>query len=117
MQTVWEAVCALPKSPSDKPLEMNFEKPKWVTGKHIASNDDGREIPREKMWFQRNIDNMLRYGYTGWQWAVAAGTYRLGTVPHLEALIDKMDEKLAGIKEKYTKEIYDFFYKSKMIIL
>ena len=94
VQTVWEAVCALPKSPSDKPLEMNFEKPKWVTGKHIASNDDGREIPREKMWFQRNIDNMLRYGYTGWQWAVAAGTYRLGTVPHLEALIDKMDEKL-----------------------
>lgn len=29
----------------------------------------------------------------------------------------KMDEKLAGIKEKYSKEIYKFFYKSKMIIL
>jgi hypothetical protein len=29
----------------------------------------------------------------------------------------KMDEKLAGIKEKYSKEIYNFFYKSKMIIL
>jgi len=29
----------------------------------------------------------------------------------------KMDEKIAGIKEKYAKEIYDFFYKSKMIIL
>jgi len=29
----------------------------------------------------------------------------------------KMDEKLAGIKEKYTKDIYDFFCKSKMIIL
>jgi len=23
----------------------------------------------------------------------------------------KMDEKIAGIKEKYAKEIYDFFYK------
>ena len=29
----------------------------------------------------------------------------------------KMDEKMAGIKEKYSKEIYNFFYKSKMIIL
>ena len=29
----------------------------------------------------------------------------------------KMDEKLAGIKEKFSKEIYNFFYKSKMIIL
>jgi len=29
----------------------------------------------------------------------------------------KMDEKLAGIKEKYSNEIYNFFYKSKMIIL
>jgi hypothetical protein len=29
----------------------------------------------------------------------------------------KMDEKLAGIKEKFPKEIYNFFYKSKMIIL
>jgi hypothetical protein len=29
----------------------------------------------------------------------------------------KMDEKLAGIKEKYSKDIYSFFYKSKMIIL
>jgi hypothetical protein len=29
----------------------------------------------------------------------------------------KMDEKLAGIKEKYSNEIYKFFYKSKMIIL
>ena len=29
----------------------------------------------------------------------------------------KMDEKLAGIKEKFSKEIYTFFYKSKMIIL
>ena len=29
----------------------------------------------------------------------------------------KMDEKLAGIKEKYSKDIYNFFYKSKMIIL
>ena len=28
-----------------------------------------------------------------------------------------MDEKLAGIKEKFSKEIYTFFYKSKMIIL
>jgi hypothetical protein len=29
----------------------------------------------------------------------------------------KMDEKLASIKENYSKEIYKFFYKSKMIIL
>jgi len=29
----------------------------------------------------------------------------------------KMDEKLSGIKEKYSNEIYKFFYKSKMIIL
>jgi len=29
----------------------------------------------------------------------------------------KMDEKLEGIKEKYSKDIYNFFYKSKMIIL
>jgi len=29
----------------------------------------------------------------------------------------KMDEKLAGIKEKYSNNIYNFFYKSKMIIL
>jgi hypothetical protein len=99
VEAVWNAVCAIPKAERDKPLEMDFEKPKWVTGKHLASNDDGHEIPREKMWFQRKLDAMLRYGYTGWQWAVAAGTYRLGAVPQLEVLVDKMDQML-GLKHK-----------------
>ena len=30
----------------------------------------------------------------GWQWAVSAGTYRLGAIPDLEALVDAMDAKL-----------------------
>jgi hypothetical protein len=29
----------------------------------------------------------------------------------------KMDEQLAGIKDKFSKEIYVFFYKAKMIVL
>jgi hypothetical protein len=32
--------------------------------------------------------------YTGWQWAVAKGTYRLGAVPALQALVDALDAKL-----------------------
>ena len=40
------------------------------------------------------MTRFLKYGYTGWQWKVSAGTYLLSTVPKLEQLVNKMNEKM-----------------------
>ena len=90
----WAALCARPDCYAGTPLTLDFENPRWVTGASSELNYRGRDIPRDKMWLQRNMATMLRYGYTGWQWAVSAGTYRLGSIPELEALIDTADDKL-----------------------
>jgi hypothetical protein len=78
------------------PLTTNFEEPRWVTGESKELNYRGNAIKRDKLWFQRNPrkEGLLRYAYTGWTWGVSAGTYRLGTVPALEALVDTMENKL-----------------------
>ena len=90
----WDAACALPACATDAPLVRDVERPQWVTGESKALNYRGRAVPRDKMWFQRDMDKYLRYGYTGWQWGVSAGTYRLGAVPALESLVTTLDAKM-----------------------
>jgi hypothetical protein len=90
----WDAVCALPACATDAPLVRDVERPQWVTGESKALNYRGRAVPRDKMWYQRDVDKYLRYGYTGWQWGVSAGTYRLGAVPLLESLVSSLDAKM-----------------------
>lgn len=90
----WDAACALPACPTDAPLVRDVERPQWVTGKSKELNYRGNAVPRDKMWFQRDMEKYLRYGYTGWQWAVSAGTYRLGAVPALESLVTSLDTKM-----------------------
>ena len=90
----WAGVCARRDCDASQPLALTFEDPKWVTGESKELNYRGHPIKRDKMWFQRDMSHMLRYGYTGWSWAVSAGTYRLGTIPALEALVKTMDTKL-----------------------
>jgi hypothetical protein len=94
VSAAWDAACALPACPTDAPLVRDVERPQWVTGESKALNYRGRAVPRDKMWFQRDMDKYLRYGYTGWQWAVSAGTYRLGAVPALESLVTSLDTKM-----------------------
>ena len=96
-EATWAALCARPECEVGNPLILDFENPRWVTGESKELNYRGRDIKRDKMWFQRDMSKMLRYGYTGWQWAVSAGTYRLGTIPALAALIDTADTKLGFV--------------------
>jgi hypothetical protein len=89
----WEAVCNCKDRPTSEPLALDFYKPRWVAGEHEALNYRGWPLKRDKMWFQKDTTQLRRYGYTGWQWAVSAGTYALNSIPELEKLVDDVDAK------------------------
>ena len=65
----------------------------WVSGQNSALNYRGNDLKRGKMWFQIGEVKsfFLRYGYTGWQWAVLRAT----------ACVDKCSE-LAPVVHKYN---------------
>jgi len=90
-----EALCELPTADSESPLSP-FDPsapPSWVSGDSPELKYRGWTLKRDKIWFQRSVHTLLRYGYTGWQWAVSSGTFLLSSVPALECLVDKVDEK------------------------
>ena len=98
---VFEALSAFPDCDPDTPLSFGMEgnqepsgkNPRWVTGKSRELKYRGNPLKRDKMWFQRDMTRFLKYGYTGWQWKVSAGTYLLSTVPKLEQLVNKQNER------------------------
>jgi alkylated DNA repair dioxygenase AlkB len=92
---VWAALCALPECDPAVQLALDPENPRWVTGESAELNYRGKAVKRSKLWLQREVAAVaMLYRYTGWQWAVTAGTHRLGAVPALASLVDGVDAKL-----------------------
>ena len=92
-RNVFDACLAMPECNPSESLKRDFNNPRWVTGESEELNYRGHTIPRDKMWFQRSVDKFFKYGYTGWQWGVSAGTYILSSIPALEATADFIDAK------------------------
>jgi alkylated DNA repair dioxygenase AlkB len=101
---VWAALRALPVCDPAVPLTLDPENPRWVTGASAELNYRGKAVKRSKLWLQRDVTGARLYRYTGWQWAVTKGTYRLGAVPALESLVDGVDAKL-GFRNAHNQWI------------
>jgi len=92
---VFQQLCEVPEHPSDKAIEFQPSAPCLILGDHKALRYRGRAIHRHKIWAQHKIeDGCLRYGYTGWQWAVALATKDVKSMPWLDALVQKMNSGL-----------------------
>lgn len=70
-------------------------KMQWVNGNNESLLYRGNEIPRGKIWLQRGapeVDGILRYGYTGWQWRVAPATANVSQSPKTLEVANLYDE-------------------------
>jgi hypothetical protein len=82
-QHVFDNLLQLPVYPVDEPLHIgDGHKPKLLPGAHKALNYRGNQLKRHKVWLQTDYDlGYKRYGYTGWQYAVAPAQARIESMP------------------------------------
>lgn len=79
-------------------IKLDFKQIKMVRGSHPALKYRGNKTKREKYWLQTNLESgLLRYGYTGWQWAVSFAT---GDIKHVPIIQELMKRSNALIKNK-----------------
>ena len=75
-----------PRRHGTGPIE--WGKPQWVCGDHVALRYRGNVLGRCKMWFQTGdplVEGFIRYYYTGWQKKVLPATADVASVPFLDA--------------------------------
>lgn len=64
------------------------EDPLMVMGDHPALHYRGNALKRHKIWLQTDYaQGMRKYGYTGWQHAIATATRSIKSVPKIEELM------------------------------
>eukprot|EP00947_MAST-08B_sp_MAST-8B-sp1_P003529 g3529.t1 len=93
---VWAEFKALEFHPDGEPIPLSDgTAPVKVRGTHRALSYRGRAIARHKVWLQTDFDaGLKRYGYTGWQYAVAGGTFRVEAMPEVDRLRNAIQDKL-----------------------
>ena len=72
--------------------KIEWARPQWVEGDNAALHYRGRELKRGKMWFQTgepNVDDFVKYYYTGWQTAVLPATSNVESAPEMAAVTKK----------------------------
>ena len=74
------------------PLSENGLDPVLITGDHPALHYRGNKLKRHKIWAQTEyMDGLLKYGYTGWQHAVAAATRDVACYPILDMVMHSLN--------------------------
>lgn len=68
-------------------------KVQWVDGDNRALMYRGNRLKRGKIWLQRTPEEggYLRYGYTGWQWAVLPATADVELCAEVKPVADAYD--------------------------
>jgi len=97
---VFEELSATKKQPVNKaiPISMDGMTPILVTGAHPALHYRGNKLKRHKIWAQTNYtEGMLKYGYTGWQHAIAGATRDIVAYPILDHLMQWLNSNFADI--------------------
>jgi alkylated DNA repair dioxygenase AlkB len=90
----WPDDECIPYAKSVDPTHGNDDV-RFVNGTHSALNFRGRDIKRSKVWLQRNLcDGHRRYGYTGWQWKVAAAARDITAIPIVADLLENLNQWL-----------------------
>ena len=104
---IFEDLCALPRHPSDKPIELDPTNPCLIEGDHAALRYRGHAIRRHKIWAQENVDRgCIRYGYTGWQWNIALATKDVKSVPFIRQVRDAMWPGLEHPHNQWIATLY-----------
>jgi len=99
-EEVFEQLSATEKQPveEDIPISENGLEPILVTGKHPALHYRGNALKRHKIWAQTLYSQgMLKYGYTGWQHAVAAATRDIRAYPLLDKMMKWLNDNFANV--------------------
>ena len=93
----FSSCCSVPRQNPKKtiPFSKHGMDALMVTGDHPALSYRGNALKRHKMWLQTDYkQGVLKYGYTGWQHAVAPATRDIGAVPVIANLMERMNAEL-----------------------
>ena len=82
---------------------------KRVPGDHPALNYRGKQIPRSKVWLQRNhTGGFVKYRYTGWQHAISDATADVTDSPPLRDVMDRLSSSAEGVL-RFNHGIYTWY--------
>ena len=83
-------------------------EPHWITGDHPALNYRGNAIRRSKIWCQSDYaEGLLKYGYSGWQWAITGATHDVAHVDPVDRVRAKLNAHLAMPHNHWIVTKYD----------
>lgn len=101
---VFEQLSATEKHPVDQDIAISADglAPILITGAHPALHYRGNKLKRHKIWAQTNYtDGLLKYGYTGWQHAIAGATRDIAAYPVLDVMLLWLNSNFADILSTY----------------
>lgn len=94
----------VPQQDSNLPIAVSKDgtDPLLVKGDHPALHYRGNALKRHKVWLQRDFSGgFLKYGYTGWQHAIAAATRDVRSVPAVESIMDTLNKTFPSILRRH----------------
>ena len=95
-----EDMLAVPRLDMKETIQFQPGAPLIIPGSHRALNMRGHPIKRHKFWAKPCVaqpcvdEGCRRYGYPGWQNAIALATKALGAFPFLEEIASRLNEGL-----------------------
>jgi hypothetical protein len=96
---IFTALRALPSYRAGEPIQAGgphgIGAVMWVPGTHASLHIRGHSLKRDKIWLQTNYsDGYRKYGYTGFQWAVAEAQRDVSAVPVLARLMAAINSRV-----------------------
>ena len=92
--TLWNNLMKVPDHDPNSDIEFDPEHPTWITGEHPSLHYRGHALLRKKLWLQKEVDDMLKYGYTGWQHRISKALHKTSSIPGLDEILNKINELL-----------------------
>ena len=100
LQDIFDGLSMTPKADNTKEIAISEDgkDPLMVMGSHPGLHYRGNKLKRHKIWAQTEYPRgMLKYGYTGWQHAIAAASRDISAFPMLENMLFWLNESFASI--------------------
>ena len=106
-KNTFEQMVSLRMHPVDKEIEYSPRTPFVVPGSHPSLKYRGHELNRYILWAQTGTEKeMVKYGYTGWQYPIAKATVDVESVP---ALYDVTSRSSLGLGQRFNHFIYTLY--------
>ena len=97
---VFQTLSNVPTQDPSVPIDFCSDgmTPIQITGKHPALHYRGNALKRHKVWLQSDYQQgLLKYGYTGWQHAIALATRDIRCIPVVKQMLDWLNENIQDI--------------------